>query len=56
MNIKRISDRGIKCGQCKEDCSFKTMKEVPGGCRIDSNMCDICGNCIVAWPVDAIKY
>ncbi len=49
------NDECIKCGKCKELCSFKAIKN-DKGYYIDKSRCDECGDCLLACPVKAISY
>ena len=59
---KKIAYRGvvidqekcIRCGACKQCCSFLAVDEVNGTYEINRNRCDECGDCVVNCPVDAI--
>ncbi|MTI68598.1 MAG: 4Fe-4S dicluster domain-containing protein [Firmicutes bacterium] len=50
----RITSKCIKCGKCKDICTFKAIKE-GSPYKIIPKRCDDCGSCILSCPVNAIK-
>lgn len=49
-----IKDNCIGCGRCLKKCSFKAICKIGEDYIIDRRKCDVCGDCIIACPVDAI--
>lgn len=52
----RITEKCISCGKCMKKCSFKAITEENGTYRIDPVRCDVCGDCYMACPAEAIEY
>lgn len=50
----RITDSCIECGKCKEECTFKAIKE-GSPYEIIPERCDDCGSCMLNCPVNAIE-
>lgn len=48
-------DKCIKCGICKDKCSFKAIQEDNGFYSIDKNRCDECGDCVINCPKHAVS-
>ena len=57
--MKIDQDACIRCGACFRRCAeyhFHAVYEMEdGGYAIDTRRCDVCGNCTLVCPVDAIK-
>ncbi len=51
----RITGDCIGCGLCLERCSFKAISRQGEGCVIDQNKCDVCGDCYIVCPADAVE-
>ena len=49
-----VKNNCIGCGRCLKKCSFKAIHKVGEDYIIDRRRCDVCGDCIIACPVDAI--
>jgi len=49
-----IKENCIGCGKCFRKCSFKAIEKNGDDYIINRRKCDVCGDCIVACPVDAI--
>ena len=49
-----IKDNCVRCGRCMKRCSFKAIEKTGEDYTIDRRRCDVCGDCVVACPVDAI--
>ena len=50
----RITEACTGCGQCLERCSFKAISQQGEVCVIDQSKCDVCGDCYIACPADAV--
>jgi ferredoxin len=51
----RISGECTHCGQCLNKCSFKAIYENGGQFVIDQTKCDVCGDCSIVCPSNAIE-
>ncbi len=51
----RITEDCIACGECQEGCSFKAIYQRDGQYIIDHAKCDVCGDCYIICPSDAIE-
>ncbi len=51
----RITDDCIACGQCEEKCSFKAINQHGDTYVIDQNRCDVCGDCYIVCPANAVE-
>ena len=51
----RITEDCIGCGQCQERCSFKAISQEGEQFVIDQNKCDVCGDCYIVCPADAVE-
>ncbi|MFV0437778.1 MAG: 4Fe-4S binding protein [Desulfopila sp.] len=51
----RITEACISCGECAQRCSFKAISEGKDRFVIDRARCDVCGDCHIVCPADAIE-
>jgi ferredoxin len=51
----RITDECIACGECMARCSFKAINQSEGQFVIDHTRCDVCGDCYMICPTNAIE-
>ena len=51
----RITDDCISCGKCEEKCSFKAISHQDERFVIDHAKCDVCGDCSLVCPAEAIE-
>jgi MinD superfamily P-loop ATPase len=51
----RITEDCIACGECQEGCSFKAIYQEDGRYVIDHAKCDVCGDCYIVCPSNAIE-
>jgi uncharacterized pyridoxamine 5'-phosphate oxidase family protein/NAD-dependent dihydropyrimidine dehydrogenase PreA subunit len=51
----RITEDCSACGECQEGCSFKAIYLQDGRFIIDHSKCDVCGDCYIVCPSDAIE-
>ena len=50
----RITDECTACGECRDNCSFKAIRQHDDRFVIDPARCDVCGDCYTICPVDAV--
>lgn len=46
----------VRCGICKEHCSFLAIEKKHNQYRISPHRCDECGDCFLSCPLQAIHY
>lgn len=51
----RITKECIDCGECMEKCSFKAIYQHDEKFIIDNAKCDVCGDCYMICPSNAIE-
>jgi ferredoxin len=51
----RITEACVGCGECRERCSFKAIDQRDERFVIDNTKCDVCGDCYIVCPADAIE-
>jgi ferredoxin len=51
----RITQECIACGECMEKCSFKAIYQEGDLFVIDHTRCDVCGDCYMVCPNDAVE-
>ena len=51
----RITQACIGCGDCVEKCSFKAIYQEDDQFIIDHAKCDVCGDCYIVCPNDAVE-
>ena len=50
----KITDAGVKCGTCVDNCTVEAISEGDEMYCIDPDVCVSCGTCVDGCPVEAI--